>query len=279
MSRSVTRLAGALAASGLIAAVLGGPVLAQSPSAAVPAGSPVAGAVAPVLGTAEAPRVVVVSIAADKIEPATVEVVRGETIKFLATNVSDAETELIVGLKTDVDADAGDSLKEAEHIAAGQTGTIGAYPFSGDGPFAYGDQLPGHYAAGAKGDIVLVDALTPPVAPVPGTAEAPRVVVVSIAADKIEPATVEVVRGETIKFLATNVSDAETELIVGLKTDVDADAGDSLKEAEHIAAGQTGTIGAYPFSGDGPFAYGDQLPGHYAAGAKGDIVLVDALSQ
>ncbi len=275
MSRSAIRLAGALAASGLLAAVLGGSVLAQSPAAASTAPS----GAAPVLGTADAPRVVVVSIAADKIEPATVEVVKGEVIKFLATNVSDAETELIVGLKTDVDADSGDTLKEAEHIAAGQTGTIGAYPFSGDGPFAYGDQLPGHYAAGAKGDIVLVDALTPPSAPVLGTADAPRVVVVSIAADKIEPATVEVVKGEVIKFLATNVSDAETELIVGLKTDVDADSGDTLKEAEHIAAGQTGTIGAYPFTGDGPFAYGDQLPGHYAAGAKGDIVLVDALTQ
>jgi uncharacterized cupredoxin-like copper-binding protein len=156
MSRSAIRLAGALAASGLLAAVLGGSVLAQSPAAA----SMAPGGAAPVLGTADAPRVVVVSIAADKIEPATVEVVKGETIKFLATNVSDAEVELIVGLKTDVDADSGDSLKEAEHIAAGQTGTIGAYPFTGDGPFAYGDQLPGHYAAGAKGDIVLVDALT-----------------------------------------------------------------------------------------------------------------------
>ena len=116
------------------------------------------------------------------------------------------------------------------------------YTFNGDGPFAYGDQLPGHYAAGAKGDIVLVDALTPAAAPVLGTADAPRIVVVSIAADKIDPATVEVVKGETIKFLGTNVSDAEVELIVGLKTDVDADAGDSLKEAENIATESTGTI-------------------------------------
>jgi uncharacterized cupredoxin-like copper-binding protein len=160
MSRPMIRIAGALVASGLLVATLGGTVLAQSPSPVAGAGSPVAGAAAPVLGTADAPRVVVVSIAADKIEPATVEVVKGETIKFLATNVSDAEVELIVGTKADVDADAGDSLKEAENIAVESTGTIMTYPFTGDGPYAYGDQLPGHYAAGAKGDIVLVDALT-----------------------------------------------------------------------------------------------------------------------
>ena len=160
MSRTTTRLAGALAASGLLVAAFGGAVLAQSPSPVAGAGSPVPGAAAPALGTAEAPRIVVLSVGADKIEPATVEVVKGEVIKFLATNVSDAEVELIVGLKTDVDADSGDTLKEAENIATESTGTVEPYPFNGDGPFAYGDQLPGHYAAGAKGDIVLVDALT-----------------------------------------------------------------------------------------------------------------------
>ena len=29
----------------------------------------------------------------------------------------------------------------------------------------------------------------------------------------------------------------------------------------------------YTFDGDGPFAFGDQIGDHYAAGAKGDIVL------
>ena len=73
------------------------------------------------------------------------------------------------------------------------------------------------------------------------------------------------------------MSDTEVELIVGLKADVDADTGDSLKEAENIAPGETGTVDPYTFDGDGPYAYGDQLADHYAAGAKGDIVLVDAL--
>ena len=68
------------------------------------------------------------------------------------------------------------------------------------------------------------------------------------------------------------MSDAEVELIVGTKTDVDADSGDSLKEAEEIAPGATKSV-TYTFDGDGPYAYGDQIGDHYAAGAKGDIVL------
>lgn len=101
---------------------------------------------------------------------------------------------------------------------------------------------------------------------------APRVVQLEIGAGLITPASVTVHKGETITFETTNASDVEVEIIVGLKTDVDADSGDSLKEAEHIAAGATATV-TYTFDGDGPYAYGDQVDDHYAAGAKGDIVL------
>jgi len=101
---------------------------------------------------------------------------------------------------------------------------------------------------------------------------AARTVDLEIAAGKITPATVEVAQGETITFNAKNVSDTEVELIVGTKTDVDADSGDSLKEAEEIGPGTTKSV-TYTFDGAGPFAYGDQIGDHYAAGAKGDIVL------
>jgi uncharacterized cupredoxin-like copper-binding protein len=101
---------------------------------------------------------------------------------------------------------------------------------------------------------------------------APRVVQLEIAAGAITPASVTVTKGETVTFEAKNVSDTEVEIIIGTKADVDADSGDSLKEAEHIAPGATGTV-TYTFTGDGPFAYGDQVGDHYAAGAKGDIVL------
>jgi plastocyanin len=153
MSRSPFRFA-ALLAAGALALMTVAPVSAQT-----------------VLGTADAPRVVPVAIGAGEIEPATVEVVMGETITFAITNVSDTEVELIVGLKTDVDADSGDSLKEAENIAAGATAEV-TYTFDSEGPWAYGDQIGDHYAAGAKGDVVFVDALTPAASPAPSAAPA-----------------------------------------------------------------------------------------------------------
>lgn len=99
-----------------------------------------------------------------------------------------------------------------------------------------------------------------------------RTVDLEIGDGKITPASVEVTKGETITFVAKNVTPVEVELIVGLKKDVDSDSGDSLKEAEHIAAGASGSV-TYTFDGDGPYAYGDQESDHYGKGAKGDIVL------
>lgn len=110
----------------------------------------------------------------------------------------------------------------------------------------------------------------------PTTSESPpagtRTVDLEIADGKITPATVTVKKGETVTFNAKNVSTVQVELIVGLKKDVDADSGDSLKEAEEIAAGTSKSV-TYTFDGDGPYAYGDQIADHYAKGAKGDIVL------
>jgi len=100
----------------------------------------------------------------------------------------------------------------------------------------------------------------------------PRVVTMEIGDGSITPASVTVTKGETVRFDVKNVSTVEVEIIFGLKTDVDADAGDSLKEAEHIAPGASGSV-TFTFDGDGPYAYGDQVDDHYAKGAKGDIVL------
>lgn len=136
----------ALAAVGMLVIACGGATATVKPEESE---TPVASEAAPV----EA-RVVDLEIAADKITPASVEVKKGETITFNAKNVSDAEVELIVGLKPDVDADSGDSLKEAEEIAPGTTKSV-TYTFDGDGPYAFGDQIGDHYSKGAKGDIVL----------------------------------------------------------------------------------------------------------------------------
>ena len=101
---------------------------------------------------------------------------------------------------------------------------------------------------------------------------APRVVQLEIGDGVITPASVTVRKGETVTFEAKNVNTVEVELIVGLKTDVDSDSGDSLVEAEEIAPGATKSL-TFTFDGDGPYAYGDQLEDHYSKGAKGDIVL------
>jgi plastocyanin len=110
----------------------------------------------------------------------------------------------------------------------------------------------------------------------PAASEAPavgaRTVDLEIGAGQITPATVDVTKGETITFVAKNVSSEEVELIVGTQTDVDSDSGDSLKEAEHIAAGASGSV-TYTFDGAGPYAYGDQEGDHYSKGAKGVVVL------
>ena len=111
---------------------------------------------------------------------------------------------------------------------------------------------------------------TPPASQ--GASAAPRVVQVEIGDGVITPATVTVTKGETVTFEVKNANTVEVELIVGLKTDVDADSGDSLVEAEHIAPGASSSL-TFTFDGDGPYAYGDQLEDHYTKGAKGDIVL------
>jgi uncharacterized cupredoxin-like copper-binding protein len=99
-----------------------------------------------------------------------------------------------------------------------------------------------------------------------------RTVDLEIAAGKITPASVEVSKGETVTFNVKNVSDTEVELIVGLAPDVASDSGDSLKEAEQIAPGASKSV-TYTFDAAGPFAFGDQVGDHYAAGAKGVIVV------
>lgn len=110
-------------------------------------------------------------------------------------------------------------------------------------------------------------------APTTAASATARVVDLEIGDGYIKPATVEVKKGETITFNAKNASTVEVEIIVGLQKDVAADSGDSLKEAEEIAAGQSKSV-TYTFDGDGPYGYGDQVDDHYAKGAKGTITLV-----
>jgi uncharacterized cupredoxin-like copper-binding protein len=144
--RKTLGLAGALV---ILLAACGGASPTTKPAESQPAPPTQAASQAPAEG-----RTVNLEIGAGKITPASVDVKKGETITFVAKNVSTVEVELIVGLQADVAADSGDSLKEAEEIAPGASKTV-VYTFDGDGPYAYGDQIGDHYAAGAKGTINL----------------------------------------------------------------------------------------------------------------------------
>lgn len=138
---------GLIAAMAIVVAACGGAAATKSPEeseTATASGAAPAGA-----------RIVDLEIGVGVITPATVEVKKGETITFNAKNVTTEDVELIVGLQSDVDTDSGDSLKEAEDITPGTTKSV-TYTFDGDGPYAYGDYIDDHYAAGAKGTITLV---------------------------------------------------------------------------------------------------------------------------
>ena len=141
------KVLGLVAAMAIVVAACGGSTASKAPekSAAASAAAPAASAGA---------RTVELVIGVGKITPATVEVKMGETITFNAKNDTTVEVELIVGTQADVDADKGDSLKEAEQIAPGTSKSVD-YTFDTDGQFAYGDQVEDHYAKGAKGKIVL----------------------------------------------------------------------------------------------------------------------------
>ncbi len=208
-----------------------------------------------------APRVVQIDIGAGVVTPASIEARQGETISFQARNVTDSEVELVVGRKADLAAGAGGSLMRTEHIAPGASATL-PYTFHGPGPWGFGDQVGDHYARGAQGDIVIAR----------DPSAVPRVVLLVITDDAIIPPEIQIEQGETVTFVGYNASKSDVELIVGLLAEVAADAGDSLKEAEHIAPGQSATL-TYVFDGPGPWGFGDQMGDHYDRGVGGDIVL------
>lgn len=208
-----------------------------------------------------APRVVQIDIGEGVVTPANIEVKQGETISFQARNATSSEVELVVGRKADLAAGAGGSLMQTEHIAPGASAEL-AYTFRGPGPWGFGDQVGDHYARGARGNIVI--AKHPSVVP--------HVVLLVITDDAIIPPEIQIEQGETVTFVGYNASKSDVELIVGLLAEVAADAGDSLREAEHIAPGESATL-TYVFDGPGPWGFGDQMGDHYDRGVGGDIVL------
>ena len=224
-------------------------------------GALITGALAQSVEPEMSPRVVQLAVSGGVITPEIVSVQRGETVTFEVQNVGTTDVEFIVGLASELAADVGDSLKEAEHIRPGGSITL-TYTFEGDGPYAFGDHLGGYYRQDARGAVVL-------------TAGPPRVVEVDIGDGAPSPTSIEAKQGQTITFQARNVGSSEVELIVGRKAEVEADAGDSLKKTGPIAPGASTSL-SYTFNGPGPWGFGDQVGDHYVPGSQGDVVITTA---
>ena len=221
-------------------------------------------------GTAAAPRIVGLT-ANDLLQftPGVVQVAKGETITFQIHNLGQAVHEFMVGPLADAFADK-EGTAEVADIGPDQTGSI-TTTFDGDGPFAFACHAPGHFEHGMLGYIQLVG----PGAPTVGTKDNSRIVWMQMDDTlKFMPDSVPVAKGETIRFVLTNIGQATHEFQVGPADLVAADQVDGVLnvEKDELDAGHTYSID-YTFSGAGPYAYACHEPGHYEAGMKGVITL------
>lgn len=222
-------------------------------------------------GTAASPRVAEMTV--DDLlnfTPGLVQAVVGETVTFRIHNVGTAVHEFMIGKMDAAFADL-EGTPEVADIGPDQTVDL-TFTFDGTGPFAFACHAPGHFEAGMAGYIQLVG----PGAPTVGTKTDPRVVSVNMEDTlKFMPATVQVAKGETVRFVLTNSGKAVHEFQVGPADKVAADDVDGVVvvEAKDLDAGGTHAV-VYTFDGPGPYAFACHEPGHYEAGMKGIIDLI-----
>jgi uncharacterized cupredoxin-like copper-binding protein len=219
-------------------------------------------------GTAAKPRVVEVS--ADDLlnfTPGLIQAAVGETVTFRIHNAGEATHEFMVGPLADAFADK-EGTPEVADIAAGTNGEI-TFTFDGTGPFAFACHAPGHFEHGMAGYVQLVG----PGAPEIGSKENPRVVHVDMTdALKFDPPTVQVAKGESVRFVLTNSGTVVHEFQVGPADKVAADQVDGVLvvEKDELDSGSTRAVD-YTFVNTGAFAFACHEPGHYEAGMKGVV--------
>lgn len=221
-------------------------------------------------GTKDAPRIV--KLSADDLlnfTPGLVQAAVGETVTFRIHNTGTAIHEFMVGPLADAFADK-EGTPEVADIGPDKTGDV-TVTFDGTGPFGFACHAPGHFEHGMAGYIELVG----PGAPSVGSAAIPRVVGLNMT-DKLAfmPASINVAKGETIRFVLTNSGTVVHEFQVGPADKVAADDVDGkiVVEQDALDAGSTHAVD-YTFDGTGPFAFACHEPGHYEAGMKGDIII------
>ena len=223
-------------------------------------------------GTVAAPRVVKLS-ADDALNftPGAVMAAKGETVTFEIANIGKAEHEFMVGPVAAAFGDV-EGTSEVAGIKAGKTGSV-TVTFDKPGQYAFACHMPGHYEHGMLGFVVFVG----PDVPAMGTVADPRPIVVNMT-DKLAftPNAIQVRKGETVRFVLTNSGTAQHEFMIGPAAKVAADEGDGkiTIEADKMDAGSTTGL-IYTFDGTGPYAFACHEPGHFEAGMKGTIELLD----
>jgi uncharacterized cupredoxin-like copper-binding protein len=223
-------------------------------------------------GTVAAPRVIAMT-GDDNLNflPGAITVARGETVKFMIKNVGKAEHEFMVGPMAAAFADK-EGTSEVAGIKAGKTGSL-TVTFNKSGQYAFACHMPGHFEHGMLGFILVVE----PGVPAMGTVANPRDIALSMSDDLMfMPMAVQVRKDETIRFILTNNGTAVHEFQVGPAAQVAADKVDGVivVEKDELDAGSTHEV-VYTFKGSGPFAFACHEPGHYEAGMKGTIELLN----
>jgi uncharacterized cupredoxin-like copper-binding protein len=223
-------------------------------------------------GTVAAPRVINVT-GDDKLNflPGAITVARGETVTFRIRNVGKAEHEFMVGPMAAAFGDKG-GTSEIAGIKAGKTGSL-TVTFNKPGQYAFACHMPGHYEHGMLGFILVVE----PGVPAMGTVANPRDIALSMSDDLMfMPMAIQVRPGETIRFILTNNGTVVHEFQVGLATQVAADKADGVivVEKNQLGAGSTHEV-VFTFNGSGPVAFACHEPGHYEAGMKGTIEVLN----
>ena len=221
-------------------------------------------------GTKAAPRIVEIT-SDDTLTffPNVITVAEGETVTFKVSNTGKAAHEFMVGPLADALADK-EGTPEIPEIAEGTTESI-TFTFDGPGPFGFACHAPGHFEVGMLGYFVVVG----PDVPKAGTKADPRLVEVSMD-DQLTfmPMEIPVTKGETVRFLLTNIGSVTHEFAVGPKDKVDADEVDGVivVEADEITAHKLKVLD-YTFDGSGPYGFACHEPGHFEAGMLGSILL------
>ena len=125
-------------------------------SAGEPANRPRPGEAGFVAGTVASPRVIrVLAGPGYEFSPSAVSVARGETVTFVVTTMGPTAHEFMVGPAGAVAADQ-EGTPEVADIGMMQTRSL-TYTFDGAGPYAFACHATGHYEAGMRGTITIVD--------------------------------------------------------------------------------------------------------------------------